>query len=116
MQGPRLQAEVDRLTAAGWGIKGETADPGTGRLSRGRRRLELLKHKSLHASRSWEPAEWLHERRALDEVRTAWRELPAAEHLAGRQRRRHGQGTPRPPLTEARGTFGTESPSSQLRV
>ena len=38
-------------------------------------RVELLKHKSLAAGRTWEPAEWLHSRRALDEVRTAWRDL-----------------------------------------
>ena len=40
-------------------------------------RLELLKHKSLHARRTWEPSEWLHTRRALDEVRAGWRDLVA---------------------------------------
>ena len=38
-------------------------------------RLELLKHKSLHASRSWEPADWLHDHRALDRIRDSWRDL-----------------------------------------
>jgi hypothetical protein len=38
-------------------------------------RIELLRHKSLHAARTWEPVEWLHQRRALDEVRTAWHDL-----------------------------------------
>jgi uncharacterized protein (TIGR02453 family) len=36
-------------------------------------RAELLRHKSLYAGRSWEPAGWLHERTALTRVRTAWR-------------------------------------------
>jgi hypothetical protein len=38
-------------------------------------RLELLRHKSLHAAKSWEPQDWLHDRRALDEVRNCWRDL-----------------------------------------
>ena len=38
-------------------------------------RVELLKHKSLHAGRTWEPAEWLHTKQALEEVRDAWREM-----------------------------------------
>ena len=73
VQGPRLQAEVDRLTAAGFRIDGETLTRVPAGYAADAERLELLRHKSLHASRSWEPAEWLHERRALDEVRTAWR-------------------------------------------
>ncbi len=77
VQGPRLSVEVGRLAAAGWSIDGERLvripagfDPGTPR-------LDLLKHKSLHAGRSWEPAEWLHTRRALQEVAAAWRDLAA---------------------------------------
>ena len=37
VQGPRLQAEVDRLPAAGLEHRGREADPGAGRLLRGRR-------------------------------------------------------------------------------
>jgi uncharacterized protein (TIGR02453 family) len=73
VQGSRLKDEVDRLAAAGYGIFGE-------RLTRPPKgfevpddRIDLLRHKSLHAGRSWEPADWLHERAALEEVRTAWR-------------------------------------------
>ena len=40
-------------------------------------RADLIRHKSLHATRRWEPADWLHDRRALDEVRTSWRDLTA---------------------------------------
>jgi len=38
-------------------------------------RVELLKHKALHAARTWEPDEWLHTRQALEKVRSAWREM-----------------------------------------
>jgi uncharacterized protein (TIGR02453 family) len=75
VQGPRLQAELDRLEASGWGIRGEKLTRVPAGYPADAERLELLKHKSLHATRSWEPADWLHQRRALDEVRAAWRDL-----------------------------------------
>jgi uncharacterized protein (TIGR02453 family) len=75
VQGPRVQAEVDRLAAAGYEIRGEKLTRVPAGFSADADRLELLKHKSLAAGRHWEPAEWLHTRRALDEVRTAWRDV-----------------------------------------
>jgi uncharacterized protein (TIGR02453 family) len=75
VQGPRLQAEVDRLAAGGFTMRGEKLTRVPAGYPADADRLDLLKHKSLHASRDWEPADWLHQRRALDEVRTAWREL-----------------------------------------
>jgi len=77
VQGPRLQAEVDRLAAAGWSIDGERLTRVPAGYAADAPRLDLLKHKSLHASRGWEPADWLHTRHALEEVRTAWRDLTA---------------------------------------
>jgi uncharacterized protein (TIGR02453 family) len=77
VQGPRVQAEVDRLTAAGWEVRGEKLTRVPAGYAADSDRVELLKHKSLAAGRTWEPAEWLHTRRALDEVRTAWRDLTA---------------------------------------
>jgi uncharacterized protein (TIGR02453 family) len=77
VQGPRLQAEVDRLAGAGWSIDGERLVRVPAGHDADAPRLDLLKHKSLHASRAWEPSEWLHTRRALDEVRAAWRDLAA---------------------------------------
>ena len=76
VQGPRLVAEVARLTRAGYGIGGD-------RLTRQPKgfevddevRADLLLHKSVHAYRQWEPADWLHEREALDRVRAAWRDF-----------------------------------------
>jgi uncharacterized protein (TIGR02453 family) len=75
VQGARLATEVAHLRGAGWTVDGD-------RLVRPPRghpadhpRVDLLKHKSLHAGRGWEPADWLHRRDALDRVRDAWRQL-----------------------------------------
>ena len=89
-------ARVRRL-----GHRRREAQPGAAGYPADAERLELLKHKSLHATRSWEPTDWLHERRALDEVRDRLARSQDAEHLARRQRRRDDQGTPPPPLTVA---------------
>lgn len=77
VQGPRLQAEVDRLSKAGWAIDGDRLVRVPAGFDADASRLELLKHKALHASRSWEPADWLHSREALERVREAWRDLVA---------------------------------------
>jgi uncharacterized protein (TIGR02453 family) len=77
VQGPRLEAEVDRLRGAGWDVGGERLTRVPSGHAPDADRLELLKHKALHATRRWEPAGWLHERAALDRVRTAWHDLRA---------------------------------------
>jgi uncharacterized protein (TIGR02453 family) len=77
VQGPRLQAEVDRLAAGGWSIAGERLVRVPSGFDRDGDRADLLRHKSLHAARHWEPTDWLHERRALEEVRTSWRDVNA---------------------------------------
>jgi uncharacterized protein (TIGR02453 family) len=75
VQGPRLQKEVDRLLALGFTVDGERLTRLPSGYPADSPRAPLLRHKSLHATRRWEPAEWLHDRRALEEVRSAWREL-----------------------------------------
>jgi uncharacterized protein (TIGR02453 family) len=75
VQGPWLQAEVERLTKAGFGIAGERLTRVPAGYAADSPRADLLRHKSLHATRHWDPADWLHDRRALDEVRDAWREM-----------------------------------------
>ena len=77
VQGPRLRAEVDRLVGGGWTIGGDRLVRVPSGFAVDEDRADLLRHRSLHASRRWEPADWLHGRRALDEVRTCWRELTA---------------------------------------
>jgi uncharacterized protein (TIGR02453 family) len=83
VQGPVLATEVDRLAAAGWSIEGERLTRVPAGHAADAPRLELLKHKSLHARRTWEPAEWLHTRRALEEVRAGWRDLVALNRWLG---------------------------------
>ncbi len=73
VQGARLEQELARLTAAGYVVDGERLTRVPAGFPADAERLDLLKHKSLHAGRAWEPAAWLHTRRALDEVRDAWR-------------------------------------------
>jgi uncharacterized protein (TIGR02453 family) len=75
VQGPRLEQEVSRLAGAGFDIRGDRLTRVPSGYAADAPRVELLKHKALHASRSWEPADWLHLRQALEEVRNAWREL-----------------------------------------
>jgi uncharacterized protein (TIGR02453 family) len=75
VQGPPLEQEVARLSRQGFAIEGERVSRVPTGFSADDDRIELLKHKSLHAARSWEPAEWLHTRQALEEVRSAWREM-----------------------------------------
>lgn len=77
VQGPRLEKEIARLAAADWSIEGDRLSRVPAGYDADAPRLDLLKHKSLYASRNWEPAEWLHSRRALGEVRDAWRDLTA---------------------------------------
>jgi uncharacterized protein (TIGR02453 family) len=75
VQGPLLQAEVDRLASAGWSIEGETLSRMPAGYPADSERMALLKHKALHAAWRWEPSDWLHTREALERVRTAWRDL-----------------------------------------
>ncbi|MGY1834574.1 DUF2461 domain-containing protein [Blastococcus sp. SYSU DS0510] len=75
LQGPRLEQEVARLRAGGWEIEGERLVRVPAGYSADDDRIDLLKHKSLHAARRWTPEDWLHTREALDRVRDAWRDL-----------------------------------------
>jgi uncharacterized protein (TIGR02453 family) len=83
VQGAWLEKEVARLIAAGFAIGGERLSRVPAGHSADDDRIDLLRHKSLHVNRGWEPADWLHTRRALDEVRSAWREFrPINDWLA----------------------------------
>jgi uncharacterized protein (TIGR02453 family) len=77
VQGQRLRIETGRLRGAGWEIGGDRLVRVPAGFAVDDGRADLLRHKSLHASRRWEPTDWLHDRRALDRVRSSWRELAA---------------------------------------
>ncbi len=73
--GVRLEREVERLRAAGWDIDGDRLVRVPAGYSADDERIELLKHKALHASRRWTPEDWLQTPEVLDRVRTSWRDL-----------------------------------------
>ena len=75
VQGVRPEREVERLRAAGWDIDGERLVRVPAGYSADDDRMELLKHKALHATRRWTPEDWLHTPEVLDRVRTSWRDL-----------------------------------------
>lgn len=77
VQGSRLEVEADRLSAAGWTIEGDRLVRVPSGFEADAPRMELLKRKSLHASRAWPPADWLHSAEALETVRQSWRDLAA---------------------------------------
>jgi len=73
--GPPLVRAVSGLRATGWEVGGDTLQRVPKGFDPDSARADLLRHKTLTASRSEPPAEWLHTREALDRVRAAWREL-----------------------------------------
>jgi uncharacterized protein (TIGR02453 family) len=75
VQGVQLAREVERLRAAGWHIDGDRLVRVPAGYSADDERIELLKHKALHASRRWTPEDWLHTPEVLDLVRRYWRDL-----------------------------------------
>jgi uncharacterized protein (TIGR02453 family) len=75
VQGVRLEREVERLRAAGWDIEGDRLVRVPAGYSADDERIELLKHKALHASRRWTPEDWLQTPEVLERVRTSWRDL-----------------------------------------
>jgi uncharacterized protein (TIGR02453 family) len=75
VQGPRLETEVARLRAAGWEIEGNRLVRVPAGFSADDARIDLLKHRSLYATKHWTPEEWLHTPAAADRVRNGWRDL-----------------------------------------
>ena len=73
--GRALEKEVARLRSLGMSIDGHRLVRAPRGYPTDHPRLELLQHKSLHASRHWTPAGWLHTRAALDRVRDHFAEL-----------------------------------------
>jgi uncharacterized protein (TIGR02453 family) len=81
-------AELDRVVAGlrrgGYQIDGDRMTRTPRGYPADHPRAELLRLRSLHASRRWPPEPWLHERTALTRVRTAWRAFgPLNSWLAG---------------------------------
>lgn len=73
--GPELVAIVDDLRADGFAIAGEQLKSRPRGVDPDHPRLELLRHKSLFAWRSWPPSDELHDPALTDRVATTWRRL-----------------------------------------
>ena len=99
MSGPRLAAYRDavaddktgaqlarittKLTKAGWELGGEQLKTAPRGYDAEHRRIDLLRHKSLHAGKSYAFDKVIHTPALLDEVRADWKSLrPLIEWLA----------------------------------
>lgn len=73
--GKALERIVADLRSVGWEIKGEQLKTKPKGFDTDHPRIDLLRHKSLYATREWPPDDLMHEAGCLDRVRDAWREL-----------------------------------------
>lgn len=86
LRGTRLTGILARLGKQGWDIRGETLKTVPRGYTGDHPRIDLLRHKSLYASTSYEPDDALHTPESADRVRTRWRQLRdlnewAADHI-----------------------------------
>ncbi len=85
LHGSALAQIIVGLRDEGWAIKGERLATRPRGFAADHPRLDLLRHKSLYALRTWEPDDVLHEPACLDRVRSAWQQLrPFNEWAADR--------------------------------
>jgi uncharacterized protein (TIGR02453 family) len=75
VQGAALERAVAAVAATGLEVGGEQLSRAPRGYPADHPRIELLKRKSLVASRHWEPEPWLHTPETLTRVRTVWRGL-----------------------------------------
>lgn len=81
--GAELERVVAAARAAGLEVGGDRLATRPRGTPADHPRLELLRHRSIVASRAWEPAPWLHTAEAVERVRATWRDVsPLIEWLA----------------------------------
>ncbi len=81
--GASLAEIVEGFRAEGVSIEGDRLKTRPRGVPLDHPRLDLLRHRDLHAGRRWHPQDWLHTREALDRVRSCWRSLtPLVEWLS----------------------------------
>ena len=82
VRGGALEKVLATLRRSSFDIGGERVTRAPSGFAADHPRIDLLKHKALVASKSFEPADWLHEREALTRIRRAWRSVvPLADWL-----------------------------------
>jgi uncharacterized protein (TIGR02453 family) len=81
--GAQLSRITNKLTKAGWEINGEQLKTAPRGYDAEHKRIDLLRHKSLYAGKSYGFEKVIHTAGLLDEVRADWRALrPLIEWLA----------------------------------
>ena len=81
--GAQLTRITNKLTKAGWELGGEQLKTAPRGYDAEHRRIDLLRHKSLHAGKSYAFEPVIHTADLLDEVRADWKSLrPLIEWLA----------------------------------
>ncbi|MBB5155791.1 DUF2461 domain-containing protein [Saccharopolyspora phatthalungensis] len=93
IHGERLRALLDELVGQEWEIAGETLKSRPRGFAAEHPRLDLLRHRTLYVSRSWEADDTLYERACLERVRQSWvavRELNqwCADHIGVTEKKR----------------------------
>ena len=92
--GAELEAILARTVAAGLEVGGERLATRPRGTPADHPRLDLLRHRSLTASRTFTPAAWLHTAKAAGKVADTWRAAtPLVEWLADAVGPGHGPGT-----------------------
>ncbi|WP_106176995.1 DUF2461 domain-containing protein [Prauserella shujinwangii] len=82
VHGAELERILARLRRSGWEIAGEALKTRPRGFPPDHPRLDLLRHRSLYATKAWEPDDTLHERACLTRVRAAWRQVRAFNEWA----------------------------------
>ncbi|GAA5042200.1 uncharacterized protein (TIGR02453 family) [Thermocatellispora tengchongensis] len=75
LTGPVLERIVADARAAGFTISGDRLKTRPRGFPADHPRIELLRHRSLHAGRTYEPEPWVHTPEVLPRVRDDWRAL-----------------------------------------
>jgi uncharacterized protein (TIGR02453 family) len=93
IHGERLRELLSELAGIGWEITGTTLRSRPRGFPADHPRLDLLRHRTLYAARSWEPDEALHERECLERVRASWRAVRelnqwCADHIGVTEKKR----------------------------
>ncbi|WP_068926448.1 DUF2461 domain-containing protein [Planobispora rosea] len=82
ISGAPLEKVVDAVRAAGYAVEGDRLKTRPRGVPQDHPRLDLLRHRSLHAGRRFDPEPWVHTPEVVSRVRAVWHDLtPLVEWL-----------------------------------
>jgi uncharacterized protein (TIGR02453 family) len=82
LHGKALEKILAKLRASGWEIGGNQLKTKPRGFAEDHPRIDLLRYRSVFATKTWEPDDALHEPECLDRVRKSWRRLRAFNEWA----------------------------------